>query len=654
MWNDNETTQDLLGFRVHADLICSLVTDPKLLPLTIGIFGDWGGGKTSIMKMVENELSPESHSDPEKIKKYEKVACLYFNGWLFEGYDDAKSAILTSILLQLGEHKRFGPKVRDKVTSLLKSVNWMRVVRFGLQEVALPAVSAYVTGGVSLIPGFAGYLKNLMGFGTTSEKESEISATSLEGKESAVNWEELVKADKTPSGPMDVRSFRDRFSEMLREANIDSLVVLIDDLDRCSPERIIDNLEAIKLFLNVEHTAFVIGADPRIVRHAISTRYKTQEIREPEGQDEAGERLVTDYLEKLIQIPYHLPRLSPAEIETYMVMLFCLRDLSTEHADKCLISLMQQRNSDRYSVFGYASVKEALRGIEIPPDLPQSLTFCAATAPLITEGLKGNPRQVKRFLNAFILRKELASVAKLENILDEVLVKLMVLEYGHPLEFRQLFQWQAAQEGFPRELKILEDAIFLPDTKVENAESIKKDYPKWDTEFMRKWLAMEPRLTDIDLRDYFWIARDRLQTTLTGISMISPLVRRIFEDLISKNTPRRNRAVTNIGQLTADEMASLFDLFDQQIMRHPDQKNGYDALRALIEANTPGAPDVLATVLKKCPANSIPAAIGVDLLALVKGKPELKSALNPCINALESTDTQIGRAIRVQKKPKKA
>jgi predicted KAP-like P-loop ATPase len=87
MWSDNETIEDLLGFRVHADLIKEVVTNPKLLPITMAIFGDWGSGKTSIMKMLQNDLSAR-----------EDIAVLYFDAWLFEGYDDAKSALISSIL----------------------------------------------------------------------------------------------------------------------------------------------------------------------------------------------------------------------------------------------------------------------------------------------------------------------------------------------------------------------------------------------------------------------------------------------------------------------------------------------------------------------------------------------------------------------------
>jgi len=49
------------------------------------------------MKMLEKDLASE---------KYSNVICLYFNGWMFEGYEDAKTALLSSILIELGEHKR--------------------------------------------------------------------------------------------------------------------------------------------------------------------------------------------------------------------------------------------------------------------------------------------------------------------------------------------------------------------------------------------------------------------------------------------------------------------------------------------------------------------------------------------------------------------
>ena len=665
MWSDNETTEDLLGFQVHADLIHSIVIDRTMLPATIGIFGDWGSGKTSVMKMLEKTLNPDNYEkDPEKKSKYEKIACLFFNGWLFEGYDDAKSAILSSILLQLSEHQRFGPKIRDKAASLLKSVDYMRLARLGLKSTALPALMAYISGGATLVPGLVGMAGSLF---NTENRESEDSnpaepAANDEENDEKTDAEKMITAGKPPAGFLDVRSFRKQFSKLIDECDIDSLVVLIDDLDRCSPERIIDNLEAIKLFLNVERTAFIIGADPRIVRHAIATRYKPDEIQEQDDQEESADRLVLDYLEKLIQIPYHLPRLSPTEVETYMVLLFCFRDLEKEDAKKCLTSFHSLRNSNRYSPFRYPEVKEALGKQEVPVSLSQSLTFCATSAPLITEGLKGNPRQVKRFLNAFMLRKQLAAVSKLAHIREEVLVKLMVLEYGHPKEYRQLYNWQTQQDGFPKEIQDLESIILSsdegagsedeePDSEVnpEKKDNTQEIPPGWATPFMQTWIRMDPPLSEVDLRDYFWISRDRLQSTFSGISMVSPTVRQILEDLISEDPGKHNNAVEAVVPLQEDERESLLTQLEKHVYRHPDQEQGYDALVALIEKDINGSMETLASVLAECPPDSIPPEIAFPLRTLAEGKPGFNEVLQPVISQLEGTQSQIGKALQQTK-----
>ena len=664
MWSDNETTEDLLGFQVHADLIRSIVTDPKMLPATIGIFGDWGSGKTSVMRMLERSFDPNNYEkDSEERTKYERVACLYFNGWLFEGYDDAKSAILSSILLQLSEHQRFAPKIRDKAANLLKSVDSMRLVRLGLQYVALPAFAAYVSGGTSLIPSVVGAANSL--FGKKEEESEEVDSTETTTGEN-VDLGKSVDADKPPSAHLDVRSFRDQFSSLIAECDIDSLVVLIDDLDRCSPDRIIDNLEAIKLFLNVEQTAFVIGADPRIVRHAISTRYKPDEIQKQDDLGETADRLVIDYLEKLIQIPYHLPRLSPTEVETYMILLFCLRDLEKEDAEKCLAAFNSFRANNRYSVFGYKNVADALDEREIPDSLFKSLTFSAASAPLITEGLKGNPRQVKRFLNAFVLRKQLAEVAKLTHVRDEVLVKLMVLEYGHPEQYGQLYEWQASAEGFPEEIQILElnilsfdesigsekSDILMSDEDIDDKEDLerkpksKTNIPGWETLFLTRWIAMDPALSEVDLRDYFWISRDRLQSTFSGISMVPPIVRRILEDFISEDPGKCKDAAERAIELHEDEIDSLLIQLEEHLHRHPDQRSGYDALIALIEKNINGAAETLASVLSKCLPDSIPPELAFFLITIAEGKPELKEVFQPVISQLEETRSPIARALQ--------
>ena len=148
MWPDNETATDLLGFDVHANLLRAVITDDSMLPLTIGVFGDWGGGKTSIMKMLETSLDPNTYAEGSaQHSQCNSIATVYVNTWQFEGYDDAKAALISAVLLELKEHKRFGPKVRDRALTLLRSVKWLRFGRLTLKHIAAPAAAAFFTGG---------------------------------------------------------------------------------------------------------------------------------------------------------------------------------------------------------------------------------------------------------------------------------------------------------------------------------------------------------------------------------------------------------------------------------------------------------------------------------------------------------------------------
>jgi hypothetical protein len=644
VWTDNETTADLLGFRVHADLVRSVVLDKTILPVTIGIFGDWGGGKTSILRMLEQDLDPDRwEGNAEEKARCEKVACLYINGWLFEGYDDAKSALLTAVLLALGEHKRFGPKVRGKVVSLLKSVNWMRVARLGFKEVAMPAVAAYVTGGASFLPAAGAAIGKLTGGligGPEAGKETEKDegATKADG----IDWESLIKTDGSASSPLDVRTFRDRFAKMLAESDMETLVVLIDDLDRCAPDRIIDNLEAIKLFLNVPGTAFVIGADPRIVRRAIAHRYGVEAPAIGQNEDEAGDRLVTDYLEKLIQVPYSLPRLSPAETETYMTLLFCGRHLDPADFRKCLGAADAQRAESRYGVFGLAAVRAAIAPTGPPVGLTDSLAFSTKVAPLVTEGLKGNPRQVKRFLNAFILRKQLARVARLDHLRDDVLVKLMVLEYAQSDRFRDLYNWQAAQGGYPSQLKDMETAW----RGAEPGATSPAIDPAWGgRELLKKWVRVDPPLSEVDLGDYFWVARDKLASSLSGVALIPPVIRRVLDDLLSGNQGRMTLGAAAGVALAQDDRTTLVDALSRHLGRHPEEAFGFNAIRALVEGGFPGAVEAIAAAAPSIATDKVPAAVGINLRALLPAHPAVESSLKPVLDEWAKTDTMVGRAL---------
>jgi hypothetical protein len=376
------------------------------------------------------------------------------------------------------------------------------------------------------------------------------------------------------------------------------------------------------------------------VRHAIAWKYKDNK---GDGIEDEAPTIITDYLEKLIQLPYRLPRLSPAEIETYMALLFCQSHLPLDGFTKAVTACDSQRSANRFSVFGYSSVNAAINDkgqCPLPDALDKALTFSAGAAPLITEGLKGNPRQVKRFLNAFVLRKKLAHVAQLTNIRDDVLVKLMILEYSQEKRFRQLYDWQAAQSGVPKQLSEFERSLAEPSTGEETG--LPDD---WNTPPLHRWIKMEPSLGSVDLRDYFWIARDRLQSSMSGISMVPPVVRRIFEYLVSGSLPEKNTAATATKGFEESDRDALFDLLDRNLKQHPNTKAAYDAYRLLIEAGLSNAASRYATALGEAPPTQIPPAAGTDIDTLVKSKPELGGTLKPVIAKLIKTDTLVGKAL---------
>ena len=89
------------------------------------------------------------------------------------------------------------------------------------------------------------------------------------------------------------------------------IVIFVDNLDRCLPKQTIQTLESLRLFLFMPNTAFVIAADEDMVRHAVKEHFN--------GIDE---KHITDYLDKLIQFPVKVPKISTREVRAYLFLLY--------------------------------------------------------------------------------------------------------------------------------------------------------------------------------------------------------------------------------------------------------------------------------------------------------------------------------------------
>jgi hypothetical protein len=102
-------------------------------------------------------------------------------------------------------------------------------------------------------------------------------------------------------------------------ATVDRVVLFIDDLDRCDPEKVVDVLQAVHLLLAYPLFVVVVGVDQRCLRQSLRMRFRglltsEEPIDHPpvNGRSEEDEIPATplDYLEKIFHIPFHLPPMS--------------------------------------------------------------------------------------------------------------------------------------------------------------------------------------------------------------------------------------------------------------------------------------------------------------------------------------------------------
>jgi hypothetical protein len=176
---------------------------------------------------------------------------------------------------------------------------------------------------------------------------------------------------------------------------IERVVVIVDDLDRCLPHAVIATLEAIKLFLSVEKMAFVLAADERLVTLAIAQRY------EPAPR---AEEMAREYLEKIVQIPLPIPTLGLADTEAYLALT--LLETHFESDDGAYAAIIEhcdarRRAAEEHILYGLADGA-------IPDKARGDLQLATMLAPVLYRELGGNPRRLKRFLNAYWIRSTIA------------------------------------------------------------------------------------------------------------------------------------------------------------------------------------------------------------------------------------------------------
>ncbi|GGK76791.1 hypothetical protein GCM10012284_08440 [Mangrovihabitans endophyticus] len=447
--SDAATVEDHLGFARFAVPLAEYIAgmEPSRTPWTVGVYGEWGSGKTSFLRQVSAELTARG------------LEPVWFNAWKYAREQDLWQALIQTILDRVRvagpPPRRAWVKLRlwfrsvnvraglldlsGKLFVLLFRVALIALFLFMAASVAVPSAGAALTGALDGLPA----LQELLG-----EPWARV-AVAL-GAALAAKPESLFKIFDVRLG-FDLATFRKRRSyrekmAFLEEFSADfrdivrivcrdrPLVVIIDDLDRCLPEQTLQIVETIKLFLDVEGCVFLVAVDRDIIENAVAVQYR--DLASHEG---LLRRISETYFEKIVQLPFSLPPV-PAP-----------------------------------------AMDNLIRAVSDDEDVHRCL-------PILRGGPPYNPRRIKRLVQTFTLLKSLAAGAFEESSppVPALLAKIVVIQ----ARYRDVYD---AIVDEPSLLAALEQAYRAPASEPGEVA----DRQLLDDERARLFATRHPDLPDV-------------------------------------------------------------------------------------------------------------------------------------------------------------
>ena len=375
---DSPTTEDGLGFDPYVNILLEAINNfDASSPLTIGIHGRWGSGKTSLMRMLEKRFEDDDN-----------VKTIWFNAWRYSKEDIIWRAFIMKLLYKLSVFQK------------LKEADWPKV--FG--ELIKPFFSSNPN---------LGDIKEAFSYGQRIDSMDEFE-----------------------------KGFKKIVQDVVKDGR---LIIFIDDLDRCLPEKTIEILEVIKLFLDVPRCVFVLGVEREVIERGIEVRYKSRE----QGIPISGK----DYIEKIIQVPFTLPPIREDDMTRFIESL---------------------------------GISEKERGY----------------AEIVAKGTGCNPRKVKMFLNTLRIRQTIAERTG-EGIKPELSAKLFVIEYTFPDFYRDVVKYREQDFLCTSEKLAKGEADDELRKELEGSETLQKYHKNED---LKSLLREEPFLSGIDIEPYIYLS----------------------------------------------------------------------------------------------------------------------------------------------------
>lgn len=529
LWSDDPAGIDLLSFDAVAETLADALLDDRLDPVALGLSGSWGSGKTTVLGLVAQELDRRKTNE-------QRILVVQTDPWRYDPATGIKESLIAEVLGALGREVATSATATDKAKNLLarlgRRIDWAKALKLAATSslmLQIPSVGSIV---------------------------------------------DLVKpTEGEEAEPRGLEAFRDEFAELMSSddlRHVRAVVVLVDDLDRCLPETVVDSLEAIRLFLAVPKMSFVIAADEERVADAIRTRFRSTGA--PDDEDDRQDP-ATLYLHKIVQTTIPLPALSHFDTQAYLLLLQ-LQSATDQSVLDQLIGRCAEVRKAGGSVDDIGDIQGLSMGNE--------LAFAARLTPLLYEKLQGNPRYIKRFLNDLHVRQAVASRRGI-SLDPSVVAKLMALEALMKPEFKLLLGWFAKGE-MKDQLAGLEEAAGRPFAAGDSAQDTGDAPAETDVEqttkkqpaknpaakttstvadysqAMIRWAKLAPPLSGLDLAPYLTLAASFAGVTLVDESLPEQL-RDIAANLLSES--RREQA-----SVTDADLDALGDGDATDLLRH--------------------------------------------------------------------------------------
>ena len=328
-------------------------------PLVVGIFGEWGAGKSYLLNLIYKLAQKHSKVLANKRSAnnvgargdsgFEITIPVFFQPWKYEHEEHLHVPLLMHIIdayaevaVQAQTSDEAGDQLVKEYWNKAKpwlSLSWRRVLRPATESLA-----GQFSLKIKLAPEIEDLAHGLNNLVTQLQKEREVEAEKTI-KASAdghyfYRWHKVIQQLTRPwQFPELLKNDQGQAVKLDGQPRI-NFVVFIDDLDRCLPEKAVQTLELIKTVFNVESFAFVLALDDEVIERGIGHRYKEYKL-----QDKKPEMPITgfEYLEKIVHLPFRLPKLTRKQA----MDLIRLKELELQPAPDSSLSPIDQETQDK-------------------------------------------------------------------------------------------------------------------------------------------------------------------------------------------------------------------------------------------------------------------------------------------------------------------